>query len=199
MTSLKQQRAQALVIMKEKPMLYQMVLDICQSGRQECEYICDRVRATTRKQEKTNNLTSQSLPVWPEPTRKQWEIARDISKLFKASTGVMGRPPRDLTGATRGALYAIGPTGYVDPTSANHSTLWSCSCVCGRGLSANDRFIMTANEFGRRSDCGGKGAVLCTAKALGKAALGRKEAPAAEQASEAADHIMNNLTNTTKH
>jgi hypothetical protein len=215
--TINQQRAEVRITLKSNPMLYQMVNNICRTGRQEKEYIIDTVRETINQQVKTNKLMHKlgqpTYPVWPEPTDKQWDIAREVSKLFKCSMekrGLIhvehvktGRPVRDYTNHVLGALNVLEPTGYVDIKSTMNTALWLCVCDCGEEVTRTAHQLSRDLPWcGNRHGCEGGYKKAKEWRKRKKNVTNHpqpKPEPTAEQADEAAQHIMHNLTNSTKH
>jgi hypothetical protein len=203
MTTLMQQRAEALLVMKSNLIVNHMVVDICFTGKQECRFIIDRLLELIKRQYKTAcHFPDSSLVIYPHPTKEEWVTARDLSKLFKSGLSAvsrqlvapMGRPKVNWSDVEQGGIYIFKPTGYVDPRTANHSALWFYSCDCGKG-ETEPHLVATAQEISRgKYCCDAECPKRAEFRAKFKAQRKRKAAPPTpDEASTIADAIMKKL------
>jgi hypothetical protein len=214
--SIKEQRAEVLVMLKSNEILYFMVHNICLYGEPNKKYIIDLVRKQINKQVKTNKMLlkfGQPIdPVWLEPTDNQWGIARKVSDLFmvtKHTSGLVnpreskiGRPVRDYTNQEIGALNVLEKTGYVDMSSAMSSALWLCQCDCGTEVIRSAHQLLRGLPYcGNKDDCEEGYAI---AKEWRKNEKRPREAwqtpePTKQDADKAARQLMNILENKLIH
>jgi hypothetical protein len=194
---IKQRRDEARAYMKDKPVIDIMVYVITRCGSisfPDCKAELERNRIAAGIEREDMYLDSA------------WKEAKVLSELFKITVHTIGlvhpkevkigRPVADYSGQRVGALFVEEPTGYVTSTPGMDSVLWFCSCDCDENVVMSTQDLKRNLPYcGRGHDCG-NGDGYATARKWRK---DKHKPKRTHSAAEAADFIMDNLTNTTKH